>query len=238
MTAKHPNIIRFLGYCSDVAEQELVMDGEVTTAEKWERLLCFEYLSNGNLSKHISDELSGLEWHTRYQIIKGICEGLSYLHKEKFIVHMDLKPASILLDDDMVPKITDFGISEIFRFQGIITLISQPTGGNITLQSEYSAPEINFGGSITSRKVDIYSLGVIIIELVTGSKKKPSIANVLRRWEQRWNGSSKCTPLRHQVIRCLELAESCLNKDPNRRPFAWDIIHELNKMVNEANAYR
>ena len=44
--------------------------------------------------------------------------------------------------------------------------------------SEYSAPEINFGGSITSRKVDIYSLGVIIIELVTGSKKKPSIANV------------------------------------------------------------
>jgi len=47
---------------------------------------------------------------------------------------MDLKPASILLDDDMVPKITDFGISEIFRFQGIITLISQPTGGNITLQ--------------------------------------------------------------------------------------------------------
>jgi len=54
MTAKHPNIIRFLGYCSDVAEQELVMDGEATTAEKWERLLCFEYLSNGNLSKHIS----------------------------------------------------------------------------------------------------------------------------------------------------------------------------------------
>ena len=54
LRVKHKNIIRFLGYCSDVAEQELVMDGEVTTAEKWERLLCFEYLSNGNLSKHIS----------------------------------------------------------------------------------------------------------------------------------------------------------------------------------------
>ncbi|PUZ44219.1 hypothetical protein GQ55_8G072200 [Panicum hallii var. hallii] len=225
MMAKHPNIIRFLGYCSDVAEQELLMDGEVTTAEKWERLLCFEYLSNGNLSKHIYDELSGLEWHTRYQIIKGICEGLCYLHKEKFIVHMDLKPASILLDDHMVPKITDFGISEIIRTEHLQKL-------------EYSAPEINCGGRITSRKVDIYSLGVIIIELVTGSKKKPSIANVLGRWEQRWNGSAKCTPLRHQVIRCLELAESCLNKDPNRRPFVWDIIHDLNKMDNEANAYR
>jgi len=62
---------------------------------------------------YFADELSGLEWHTRYQIIKGICEGLCYLHKEKDIIHMDLKPASILLDDDMVPKIADFGISKL-----------------------------------------------------------------------------------------------------------------------------
>jgi serine/threonine protein kinase len=57
------------------------------------------------------DELRGLEWHTRFQIIKGICEGLHHLHKEKSIIHMDLKPANILLNDDFVPKITDFGIS-------------------------------------------------------------------------------------------------------------------------------
>jgi len=60
-----------------------------------------------------SDELRGLEWHTRYQIIYGICEGLHYLHKEKHIIHMDLKPANILLDDDMVPKITDFGLARL-----------------------------------------------------------------------------------------------------------------------------
>jgi coatomer subunit beta' len=67
-----------------------------------------------NLFLHASaDELRGFNWHTRYQIIKGICEGLCYLHKEKDIIHMDLKPASILLDDRMVPKITDFGISEL-----------------------------------------------------------------------------------------------------------------------------
>jgi serine/threonine protein kinase len=59
-----------------------------------------------------ADELRGLEWNTRYQIIKAICEGLHYLHK-KYIYHMDLKPANILLDDYMVPKIADFGLSRL-----------------------------------------------------------------------------------------------------------------------------
>jgi interleukin-1 receptor-associated kinase 1/coatomer subunit beta' len=60
-----------------------------------------------------ADELRGLEWNTRYGIIRGICEGLHYLHKEKHIYHMDLKPANILLDDSMVPKIADFGLSRL-----------------------------------------------------------------------------------------------------------------------------
>jgi interleukin-1 receptor-associated kinase 1/coatomer subunit beta' len=60
-----------------------------------------------------ADELRGLEWNTRYQIIKGICEGLHHLHKEKHIYHMDLKPANILLDNQMRPKITDFGLSRL-----------------------------------------------------------------------------------------------------------------------------
>jgi coatomer subunit beta' len=58
-----------------------------------------------------SDELRGLEWQTRYQIIFGILRGVHYLHKDKRIIHMDLKPGNILLDDNMVPKITDFGLS-------------------------------------------------------------------------------------------------------------------------------
>lgn len=71
------------------------------------------YISKGGLENYLSDELRGLEWSTRYQIIRGICEGLYYLHKEKHMIHMDLKPANILLDDNMLPKITDFGLSRI-----------------------------------------------------------------------------------------------------------------------------
>jgi interleukin-1 receptor-associated kinase 1/coatomer subunit beta' len=70
----------------------------------------------------IADELRGLEWHTRFQIIKGICEGLYHLHKEKGIIHMDLKPPNILLDDDLVPKITDLGISRHGEISKTISL--------------------------------------------------------------------------------------------------------------------
>lgn len=62
---------------------------------------------------HFVDKSCGIEWGTCYQIIKGICMGLHYLHQQN-IVHGDLKPANILLDDDMVPKIADFGQSRCF----------------------------------------------------------------------------------------------------------------------------
>ena len=63
-----------------------------------------------------TDEFSGLEWHTRFKIIKETCEGLKYIHElEEPIYHLDLKPDNILLDKNMVPKIADFGMSRIFR---------------------------------------------------------------------------------------------------------------------------
>jgi serine/threonine protein kinase len=63
-----------------------------------------------------TDEYDGLDWHTRYAIIKGICMGLKYLHEELKppIYHLDLKPANVLLDEKMVPKIADFGLSRLF----------------------------------------------------------------------------------------------------------------------------
>lgn len=77
---------------------------------------CFFYFVTSTICNFTyADELRGHEWNTRYQIIKGICEGLLYLHKETKIVHRDLKPPNILLDDLMAPKITDFGISKFLE---------------------------------------------------------------------------------------------------------------------------
>ncbi|CAN6340933.1 unnamed protein product, partial [Urochloa humidicola] len=113
MRVKHKNIVRFLGYCADTQGEMWKHEGKNVMAEERQRLLCFEFLPKGGLDKYISDASGGLQWRTRYQIIRGICEGLHYLHEHK-IVHVDLKPANILLDSYMVPKIADFGLSKFF----------------------------------------------------------------------------------------------------------------------------
>ncbi|XP_051211700.2 uncharacterized protein [Lolium perenne] len=242
MSVKHQNIVRFLGYCANTENIAIKVDGSGKCGnymypELRERLLCFEYVSKGSLHNHLTDELRGLEWHIRYQIIKGICEGLQYLHKEKDIVHMDLKPDNILMDDLMIPKITDFGISK--HLDGISQAVTK--GHHMSLG--YCAPEYLHRGQV-SFKSDIFSLGVIIIDLVTGRKEDPDIKNVLRRWRYRWNRSAKYPTLGYQqVTKCIEIALRCVSHDPKERPYISDIIRELNEMestdehINSANEF-
>ncbi|XP_039823000.1 cysteine-rich receptor-like protein kinase 21 isoform X2 [Panicum virgatum] len=232
ITVRHQNIVRFLGYCSFTEERMVSIEGGTIVVDIQERLLCFEYMSNGSLDSHLTDELRGLEWHTRYEIIVGICKGLLHLHKEKDVIHMDLKPANILLDDHMVPKITDFGLSRLDNNSSAKT-----TSLHISLG--YSAPEYVLEGK-SSSKSDIYSLGVIIIEVVTGSKQKmPNITKSLRRWRYRWNKSAKHTPLGYQqVSKCLELADKCTQVDPKDRPDISNIIDELNLTDNMEDQFQ
>ncbi|KAJ1288827.1 hypothetical protein BS78_02G117800 [Paspalum vaginatum] len=213
----HPNVVRFLGFCHNTEGEAIKTTGskDFVLAQRRERLLCFEYISNGSLDKYITDELRGLDWDTRYQIIKGICEGLHYLHKEKSIIHMDLKPANILLDDDMMPKITDFGLSR--RNENTCTASERfGTRG-------YFAPEyLNHGK--TSFKSDIYGLGAIIKEVIKGHKVVPdNNINVLRRWRHRWKKPPTLQQYQ-QLTKCLEIAKRCRTQEPKDRPFIWDII--------------
>ncbi|XP_037488420.1 uncharacterized protein LOC119366811 [Triticum dicoccoides] len=229
MEVNHPNVVRFLGLCSNTVETP-VKDPEsrgYIYAEIRERLLCFEYVSNGSLDTRITDELRGLEWDTRYGIIKGICAGLHYLHMEKHILHMDLKPANILLDNQMVPKITDFGLSRPMEN-------SQTMTTNHFASPGYSAPENLFGGGKMSIQSDMHSLGVIIIELVTGHRGTPECNNTLRRWRHRWNKSGKEIPLEYhqQVTKCIEIGSLCQKENPYARPFISDVMGKLFEMEN------
>jgi len=127
-------------------------NGIFVYAEEFERLLCLEYLPKGNLRRHLSDESSGLDWSTRYKIIEGICYGLHYLHEEwqvTPIIHMDLKPANIMLDGNMVPKIADFGLSRLFGEEQTRTCTRSCNG-----TPGYMAPEYIDKGIIT-KKLDI-----------------------------------------------------------------------------------
>ncbi|KAL6602883.1 hypothetical protein ACP70R_043244 [Stipagrostis hirtigluma subsp. patula] len=171
MRLKHENIVRFVGYCFETQNIYVEHEGKNLFAEKQHRLLCLEFLPNGSLDKYVSDESCGLDWKTRYKIIVGICHGLHHLHEEwqnsTPIIHLDLKPSNILLDDNMVPKIADFGISRLFDPE-------QTRAHTTTLQGSlgYMAPEYLNKGIITIM-TDMFSLGVIILEIITGHKNYP-----------------------------------------------------------------
>jgi serine/threonine protein kinase len=118
MVLKHENIVECIGYCSEMQKKLVQINGRYVGAEITESLLCYEFLPNGSLEDLLFAPKAiqpTINWDTRFKIVKGICHGLLYLHKLAIpIVHMDLKPGSILLDENMVPKIGNFGLSRIF----------------------------------------------------------------------------------------------------------------------------
>ncbi|XP_039808827.1 putative receptor-like protein kinase At4g00960 isoform X2 [Panicum virgatum] len=232
---QHQNIVPFVSYCYEIQKKLVKYNGKLVLADKIYRLLCFEYMQNGNLGKYLSDEYHGLDWDTRYAIIKGICMGLKYLHEELEppIYHLDLKPANVLLDEKMVPKIADFGLSRLFgEDQTRITKSSMGTLG-------YLPPEY-IESNLISKKFDIFSLGVVIIKIITGptghsrsSDMSPQqfIENVHENWRKRLQETQMCMPesSSKQVKRCIEIALSCMETDRRKRPSIGDVVQKLNE---------
>ncbi|XP_020241834.1 G-type lectin S-receptor-like serine/threonine-protein kinase LECRK2 isoform X1 [Asparagus officinalis] len=140
----HKNLVRLLGFCKE---------GE-------HRLLVYEFMSNGSLSKYIFG-MNCVEWTQRAQIAISIAEGLAYLHEEcrKQIIHCDIKPQNILLDENNVARISDFGLAKLLRLEQTRT----STGIRGTIG--YFAPEWFKNIAITT-KVDVYSFGVVLLEII------------------------------------------------------------------------
>ncbi|XP_037455453.1 serine/threonine-protein kinase PLK1-like [Triticum dicoccoides] len=224
MKVKHKNIVRFLGYCSDTQGRTANYEGKFVMAELRNWLLCFEYVPNRSLDKYITDASHGLEWRKHYGIIKGTCEGLLHLH-EKRILHLDLKPGNILLDDHMVPKIADFGLSRCLDKEQTRASTSNPCGS-----MGYLAPE-SFGGKLTFAS-DIYSLGVIIVEILTGEKGYPEDEDVVDNWMNRLEASDQWEIQLEQVRVCTKIGIQCMDLDPKKRPVAHYIIDRLDKTAS------
>ncbi|CAM0878543.1 unnamed protein product [Alopecurus aequalis] len=233
---KHPNIIKLVGFCNETEQQLLVVHGEKVPVDCLHMALCFDYAHNGSLQKRISDPNTRCDWHTSYRIIKGICQGLQYLHEglESPIIHLDLKPHNILLDKNMTPTIADFGISRLFGQENTKqTLTNVGTIG-------YWPPEF-LKHQILSKEFDIFSLGVIIIKIMTGEEgynstvvmaKRKAIKIVHESWRKQL-----CLTLRHaslevycnQVKACMEIALDCLKSNRQERPNINDIVSSLNE---------
>ncbi|WVZ87099.1 hypothetical protein U9M48_033791, partial [Paspalum notatum var. saurae] len=233
MRIKHRNIVWFVGYCAEKSKEVKRIDGENVLVEKREKLLCFEYLRNGSLRRHLTDQQPcELEWHICYQIIEGICRGLHYLHENR-IIHLDLKPENILLDDDMVPKIADFGISKLLG-EGRSRTIPQPQ--NRVGTRLYMAPEYRDTNGAITVKSDIYSFGMIIKEMVIGRDTEATAKNATKRWVDRLEQSSSQKRQFRQKQTCIQISESCRDPKPEKRPAAQDILRQLEEIEAEGRS--
>ncbi|PON84697.1 Serine/threonine protein kinase, partial [Trema orientale] len=148
----HMNLIEMWGYC----------------AEGKHRLLVYEYMEHGSLADNLlSSNDVVLDWEKRFAIAMGTSKGLAYLHEEclEWVLHCDVKPQNILLDSNYHPKVADFGLSKLQnRGESHNSSFSRIRGTR-----GYMAPEWVYNLPITS-KVDVYSYGIVALELVTGRK--------------------------------------------------------------------
>ncbi|KAM0843060.1 hypothetical protein ACQ4PT_057952 [Festuca glaucescens] len=213
MRAQHKNIVRLIGYCYDIGHQRIKLNEEYIFAHLEERVLCLEYLEGGSLDNYVSDGSCGLDWHTCYAIIRGVCEGLNYLHNgsKDPIFHLDLKPANILLNKVMMPKIGDFGLSRLCPSAKTCTAIK------IIGTPGYMPPEYIERCQITS-KFDIFSLGVIIIQIMAGREGYFKLADITSQefiklvhenWLKRLHATVS-SHTSHEVKRCIEIALKCV----------------------------
>ncbi|RLM48952.1 cysteine-rich receptor-like protein kinase 10 isoform X1 [Panicum miliaceum] len=231
---QHTNLIRLLGWC--IHEKE--------------RILVYDFMHKGNLHWHIWETLvhlildkrngSLLDWSKRLNIIKGLADGLVYLHKQSmlWIVHRDLKPQNILLDHDMNPKITDFGSARTLSSD-----VAEERTSSVVGTSGYKAPEYTSRG-IYSLKTDVFSFGVMALMIISGRKNTimeqqgDSVGTLVRDAWQLWNdgrlhelvdpilGGDGFEPA--EVMRYAQVALLCAQEDPTDRPTMSDVVALLN----------
>ncbi|KAB2622065.1 receptor protein kinase ZmPK1 [Pyrus ussuriensis x Pyrus communis] len=143
----HMNLVRIWGFCY----------------EDKHKLLVSEHIENGSLDKHLFPP-NFLGWQERFKVAIGIAKGLAYLHHEclEWVIHCDVKAENILLDGNFEPKIVDFGLAKLTQRGNLSSVFSQIRG-----TKGYMAPEWALNLPITA-KVDVYSFGMVILELVKG----------------------------------------------------------------------
>ncbi|XP_042035253.1 receptor-like serine/threonine-protein kinase NCRK isoform X5 [Salvia splendens] len=231
----HCHVVPLLGYCLEHQGKNV------------ERLLVFEYIPNGNLRECLDGELGQcLGWNTRVSIAIGAARGLEYLHDAAAprILHRDVKSTNILLDERWRAKITDLGMAKHIQNDGILSCSSSPARMEGTFG--YFAPEYAIVGR-ASLKSDVFSFGVVLLEIITGRKPIHKASNKEAESLVIW-----ATARLHDSKRVIHelpdprlqgkfeeeemqvmayLAKECLLLDPDSRPTMSEVVQILSTIA-------
>ncbi|XP_031499233.1 cysteine-rich receptor-like protein kinase 10 [Nymphaea colorata] len=223
-TLRHKNLVCLLGG---------LLEGE-------EKILIYEYAANGSLDNFlfgVGVKHMQLDWAARSNLINGIARGLLYLHEDSLlkIVHRDLKASNILLDNDMNPKISDFGNAKIFDTDQtqVDTLQIMGTRG-------YMAPEYLLGGTVWVES-DVFSFGVLLLEIISGRRNffssEGGIDESLLNYVWRLWGENKAlqavdqilvgTSEENEILRSIHIGLLCVQEDASSRPKMSKVVAML-----------
>lgn len=239
----HCHVVTLLGYCCE------------SHGKKFERLLVFEYMSNGNLRDALdaSKGKERMDWSTRVKIALGTARGLEYLHESASpkILHRDIKSTNILLDDKFSAKITDLGMAKILMNDDLTSCSSSPARMLGTFG--YFAPEYAIVGK-ASLKSDVFSFGVVLLELITGrppihrSSNKVDESLVIWATTRMRDSRLAITELPDPVLKgnfpeeemqiMVHLARECLHWDPDARLSMSEVVQVLSMIASDKTKRR
>ncbi|XP_030971630.1 probable serine/threonine-protein kinase PBL23 [Quercus lobata] len=226
---EHPNLVDLIGYCAD---------GD-------QRILVYEFMANGSLENHLLELPPGrkpLDWYTRMKIAAGAAKGLEYLHDfaKPPVIYRDFKASNILLDEELFPKLSDFGLAKI-----------GPTGGKDHVSTRvmgtygYCAPEYASTGQLTT-KSDVYSFGVVFLELITGRRaidtaRMTEEQNLITWAQPLFRDRMKFTLMADPLLKgnypvkglyqALAVAAMCLQEEADTRPLMGDVVTAIEHLA-------
>ncbi|XP_034211900.1 probable leucine-rich repeat receptor-like serine/threonine-protein kinase At3g14840 isoform X4 [Prunus dulcis] len=235
---QHPHLVKLHGCC----------------IERNQLLLVYEYMENNSLARALfgpEQSQLKLDWPTRHKICVGIARGLAYLHEESRlkVVHRDIKATNVLLDKNLTPKISDFGLAKLDEEDN--THISTRIAGTYG----YMAPEYAMRGYLTD-KADVYSFGILVLEIVSGRNNTTYRAKeksfYLLDWAQLLKGQGKLMDLvdpglgsdfnKEEMMLTINVALLCCNVTSTVRPTMSSVVSMLEgraavqELVSDPNA--